>query len=201
MFLNATDTFFNSFCIYSKHKAHLTAWMQNKAQEKMTLFNISFRITCCIRAHAVNFFGLEPQYFFLATTSEMNGNKRKGKTPLYAPQTILWNPMFKSEDIEMRTGRVWCQTALKTRLWWALMDWQGLWELYRISNMWMTGSTEPDEMYKPSGDQAWVIRAECESLLSCFHPKEWISACLDLKSNKRSCFSKVLQWIRKGKMK
>lgn len=106
---------------------------------------------------------------------------------------ILCKPTFRSEDIEMRRGVVRSHTALKTRFWWAFIDWEGFWALYLISNMWIIGSAVPDEMYKPSGDQAWFIRADWESLLSCFHPKACISVCLSLISKSRSCFSWVLQ--------
>lgn len=105
---------------------------------------------------------------------------------------ILCNPMFRSEDMETRRGRDWSHTALNTRLWWARMDWEGLLALYLISNRWIMGSAEPDVMYKPSGDQDWFIRADWDSLLSCFHPKAWISVCLNLISNRRSCLSRVL---------
>ena len=105
---------------------------------------------------------------------------------------ILCKPTFRSEDIEMRRGGVRSHTALKTLFWWAFIDWEGFWALYLISNMWIIGSAVPDEMYKPSGDQAWFIRADWESLLSCFHPKACISVCLSLISKSRSCFSWVL---------
>lgn len=105
---------------------------------------------------------------------------------------ILCNPMLRSEDIETRRGKVLLQTALKTRFWWAFIDCEGLLELYLISKMWIIGSAEPDVMYKPSGDQAWFIRADCDSLLSCFHPNAWISVCLNLESSNRSCLSGVL---------
>lgn len=58
-----------------------------------------------------------------------------------------------------------------------------------MSKTWMTGSTEPEVRYKPSGDQDWFIKADCDSLLSCFHPNECSSVFLNLISNSRSCFS------------
>lgn len=54
--------------------------------------------------------------------------------------------MLRSDDMEMRRGIDWSHMALKTRFWWALIDCEGLWELYLISKMWITGSTEPDAM-------------------------------------------------------
>lgn len=106
---------------------------------------------------------------------------------------ILCKPMFKSEDIEIRRGSVWCHTALNTRFWWARIDWEGLWALNLISNMWIIGSAEPEVMYKPSGDHAWFIKADWDSLLSCFQPNAWISSCFNLISNNRSCLSGVLK--------
>ena len=106
---------------------------------------------------------------------------------------ILCCSMLRSDDMEMRSGIEESQTALKTRFWWAFMDWGGLWELYLISNMWIMGSAEPDVKYNPSGDQAWFIRADWDSLLSCFHPKAWSSVCLNLISYNRSCLSGVLK--------
>lgn len=105
---------------------------------------------------------------------------------------VLCNPMFRSEEMEIRSGRDWSHTALKTRFWWAFIDWEGLCKLYLISNRWITGSAEPDVRNKPSGDQAWLINADWDSLLSCFHPKACNSVCLSLISYNRSCFPGVL---------
>jgi len=109
----------------------------------------------------------------------------------------LWNPMLESDDMEMRSEREWCHMALKTLFSWALIDCEGSWPLYLISNMWIKGSSEPDVMYKPLGDQSWFTRADCVSLLCCFHPNAWTSFCFNLISNNRSCFSWVLQQINK----
>ena len=100
--------------------------------------------------------------------------------------------MFRSEDMEMRRGREWCHIAVKTCFLWALIDCEGLWVLDLISKIWIIWSTEPEVMYKPSGDHVWFIRADWESLLSCFHPNAWSSVCLNVISNNRSCFSGVL---------
>jgi len=104
--------------------------------------------------------------------------------------------MLRSDDMEMTRGMDWSHMALKTRFWCALIDWEGLWAVYLISNMWITGSAEPDVIYSPSGDQDWFIRADWESLLSCFHPKAWSSVFLNLISNNRSCLSWVLIEIK-----
>jgi hypothetical protein len=54
--------------------------------------------------------------------------------------------MLRSDDMEMRSGRDLCHMALKTRFLWASIDWEGLWPLNLISNMWINGSAEPDVM-------------------------------------------------------
>lgn len=123
------------------------------------------------------------------------GKMRSKKTRSTEHHMILCNPIFRSDDMEMRRGREWCHKALKTRFWCAFTDWEGLWALYLMSKMWITGSAEPDVMYNPSGDHAWFIRADCDSLLSCFQPNSWITVCLNLISNSRSCLSGVLQKI------
>lgn len=95
--------------------------------------------------------------------------------------------MLRSDDIDVRSGSDWCHTALKTRFWWACTDCEGFRPSYLISKIWIMGSAEPDVMYRPSGDHAWLIRADWDSLVSCFHPKAWISVCLSRTSNNRSC--------------
>jgi hypothetical protein len=100
--------------------------------------------------------------------------------------------MLRSDDMEVRYGNVWCQTALNTRFWCAWTDWQGFWPWCLMSKMWITGSAEPDDTYQPSGDHDWLIRADWDSLLSCFQPNAWTSVCLSLTSNKRSCLPGVL---------
>lgn len=107
-------------------------------------------------------------------------------------EVILWIQIFKSEEMDMRRGRYWCHAAVKTRFWWALMDCEGLHPLYLISKTCMMGSAEPDVMRKPSGDQAWFIKADCVSLVSCFHPNACSSVCLNLTSNSRSCLPGAL---------
>lgn len=54
--------------------------------------------------------------------------------------------MLRSDDMETSKGRERSHMALKTRFWWASIDWEGLWPLYLMSNMWIMGSAEPDVM-------------------------------------------------------
>ena len=97
----------------------------------------------------------------------------------------LWIPMLRSDDMEVRYGNVWCQTALNTRFWCAWTDWQGFWPWCLMSKMWITGSAEPDDTYQPSGDHDWLIRADWDSLFSCFQPNAWTSIFVSLTSNRR----------------
>lgn len=107
---------------------------------------------------------------------------------------VIWcNPILRSEDMEMRRGREWCHAALKTRFWWALIDCEGWLALNLMSNIWITGSAEPEVIYKPSGDHVWLIKADWDMLLSCFQPNSCISVFFNLMSNNLSCFCGVLQ--------
>ena len=112
--------------------------------------------------------------------------------PLPAFHHSLWIPISKSDEMETSCWED-CHSALNTLFLWALIERDGLGALYRISKMWITGSEEPDEMCKPSGDQDWLISADCDSLLSCFHPKENSSVWGNLTSYNRSCLSSCLQ--------
>ena len=115
--------------------------------------------------------------------------RRKALPPFHHS---LWIPISKSDEMETSCWED-CHSALNTLFLWALIERDGLGALYRISKMWITGSEEPDEMCKPSGDQDWLISADCDSLLSCFHPKENSSVWGNLTSYNRSCLSSCLQ--------